>query len=466
VSDHFNDAQQRLGRLMARAASGEDRAMARWVRETGERMVRMLLGMVRMAQYHELDNQAFDRPSEELSQRLAEVLDKLGVAAMVFVEDQVYLNDIRVRYDPRQDLGVEMSRHFADFGVGGLTFNKEIPPADFRRLLGILSTFEGDRAALSKRLAEAGFEHVALTGVHRFLRAGEESKDKGSNLTVEQVQQAAQRSVDTMLLRASQNRIIDLLQMRKLANNMVDQVDAGSMAETGSRRPTSLFAVHCITVGQIAVSIGRELGMSEPQQADLVVCALTHDIGYGAREDGFSTPFERHASAGARTLLQRRGFHEGHLRRVLAVLEHHDRYRREDGTRPGLYARIIRVADDYDTLTRARGGAPRIPPVEVLEAMAGAAGTTYDPVVVQALVNVLGRYPPGTAVLLSNKRVGATLSMCRGPELWERPTVRLLHKVDGQVGPSDEILDLAETPDVHILRAMDTKGALFLTDEA
>ncbi len=73
--------------------------------------------------------------------------------------------------------------------------------------------------------------------------------------------------------------------------------------------------------------------------------------------------------------------------------------------------------------------------------MLKAAGTLYHPVLVQVMVNVLGRHPPGTLVELEDGRWGRVAAPARSPELWDRPLVRLLDPETGK--PTGPIVDLA-----------------------
>ena len=108
-----------------------------------------------------------------------------------------------------------------------------------------------------------------------------------------------------------------------------------------------------------------------------------------------SVPFERHGAAGARLMLRQRGFNEAKMRRVLAILQHHRDA--NDRLRPGLFGRILRVAEDYDTLARRSG---KLSPTVALALMLKWAGTRYDTVLLQILINALGAYPPGSLLKL------------------------------------------------------------------
>ena len=153
----------------------------------------------------------------------------------------------------------------------------------------------------------------------------------------------------------------------------------------------------------------------------------------GARAaGGVGVAFERHAAAGARLLLRQRGFHEAKVRRVLAILQHHRDA--NDRLRPGLFGRILRVAEDYDTLARRSG---KLSPTLALAAMLKWAGTRYDAVVLQLLINALGAYPPGTLLKLEDGRVVRSAAPARSPETFATPLARCLRLADGSPAPDD-----------------------------
>jgi hypothetical protein len=106
-------------------------------------------------------------------------------------------------------------------------------------------------------------------------------------------------------------------------------------------------------------------------------------------------------------MLRQRGFHEAKMRRVLAILQHHRDA--NDRLHPGLFGRILRIAEDYDTLSRRSG---KLSPTMALAAMQQWAGTRYDAVLLQLLVNALGAYPLGA--LLARRRPGRLVGCCPG----------------------------------------------------
>jgi hypothetical protein len=193
---------------------------------------------------------------------------------------------------------------------------------------------------------------------------------------------------------------------------------------------------------------------------------MFHDVGYAAREGGkparegkpaeagFAPPFERHAAAGARLLLRQRGFHEAKINRALATLQHHKDYDQGAGP-PVLFARILRIAEDYDAMLRRAGGG--MSPPQALKHLAAYAGERYDPVLVQLLVNTLGRYPPGSLLQLEDGRIVTVTSIVRSPFSFDLPLCAVVAQADGS-RPTERInVDL--TKEGVVVRALGGRGA-------
>jgi HD-GYP domain-containing protein (c-di-GMP phosphodiesterase class II) len=87
----------------------------------------------------------------------------------------------------------------------------------------------------------------------------------------------------------------------------------------------------------------------------------------------------------------------GSLRRVLPIiLAHHDKfdgsgYHPTRGEEIPLEARIIALADVYDSLTSDRPYRKAMPPLEVKDMIVKGAGTDFDPRVVDAFIAAFRR---------------------------------------------------------------------------
>lgn len=436
------DDQRRLGRALERARAGEDRELAGAVRDHGLRLVRLMYGMVRMSRVHASDNAAFDRPIEELTEVLAELVELLGVVHLVAVEDQVYVNDIRIRFQERGEGAGELGMEFRLIGVGGISFHV-VPTLTWLRVLSMAFARPPvgvtHRAELEARLKEVGADAMELHGPFRFRLSGEEERQQAPKRDARRVASRAALAVDEAWDSMLNNRVPNPLPLRRAVTELLS-VGEGVDGLWEDPRGASPLSGHTLRVTRYALLLARALKLSEEAIQDLGVAAMFHDLGYAAREGvvaptdddpgdpGYAPPYERHASAGARLLLRQRGFHEAKIRRALASLEHHDDARSE--TPPTLFARVIRVCEDYDNLIRRRGRG--LPPTQALAHIAGGAGRRYDPVVVQAFVNAMGLFPPGTVLELEDRRIVRVVSVARSPKSWARPLCRTEVGADGK----------------------------------
>jgi putative nucleotidyltransferase with HDIG domain len=156
---------------------------------------------------------------------------------------------------------------------------------------------------------------------------------------------------------------------------------------------------HSYRVSAYAVRIALHLRLGQDRIEDIRAASLLHDIGKlevsrellykAARLTGDEyQEVQKHVGKGVE-LLETVG---GSLRRVIPiVLAHHDKfngcgYHPTRGEEIPLEARIISVADVYDSLTSDRPYRKAMSPFEAKEIIAKGAGTDFDPVVVDAFL--------------------------------------------------------------------------------
>jgi diguanylate cyclase (GGDEF)-like protein/putative nucleotidyltransferase with HDIG domain len=161
-------------------------------------------------------------------------------------------------------------------------------------------------------------------------------------------------------------------------------------------------AGHSRRVQQLALAIGRELGLSQAELDLLGHAALFHDIGKLAIPDaillkpGSLTPDEwalmqRHADEGAR-IIDRLGFLQD---AVPAIRHHHERFDGSGypdgiaGEEIPLGARIIHVADALDSMLTTRIYRAARPADEALEELRRGSGSQFCPRCVSALERLL-----------------------------------------------------------------------------
>lgn len=441
--DELREAQEELARALGRARAGEDRDLAQKVRESGEQVVYLLGGLLKMTRVHAPENKAFDAPVTEFGKALAALVELLGTVHLVTVEDQIYVNDVRIRNDGKtsgKDLGAELRRH----ETGGLTFHAPLPDPGVRALIRALATApeatEAKRSALLARLQAAQVTTVEPAGVFRFrLDEGQEQRSS------EDVMRRVLGLVHETFANLKDGRALNPLPLRRSVLDLLDMGVGAPAFWGGFPADAPPHAVHAAEVTMLSLLVARTAGFPSAFVQDLGIAALLHDTGYLAHDIGEGpTAFARHPLEGARVVLRQRGFHEAKVRRLRAVLEHH-RDLATPGARPTPGGAILRLAEDYANVARLFGG--RVLRADALGAMVKGAGTLYHPVLAQVMVNALGRHPPGTLLELEDGRYARVAAPARAPELWDVPLVRLLDPRTRQLAP--EVLDLARGPRIR-----------------
>src|SRR6266542_2941540 len=190
----------------------------------------------------------------------------------------------------------------------------------------------------------------------------------------------------------------------EMANKLLKERSTAAMESLSATVDArdSYTAGHSRRVQQLALAIGRELGLSQAELDLLGHAALFHDIGKLAIPDAILlkpaslTPDEwslmqRHAEEGAR-IIDRLGFLND---AVPAIRHHHERFDgtgypdRLQGEEIPLGARIIHVADALDSMLTTRIYRAARPAAEALQELRRAAGTQFCPRCVGALDRIL-----------------------------------------------------------------------------
>lgn len=155
---------------------------------------------------------------------------------------------------------------------------------------------------------------------------------------------------------------------------------------------------HALRVAEVALLIGKRLGLNREELRDLEYAAYLHDMGQSAvlyhglkaEPEGEKIDHTYHPILGAKLIPEGEAF----LEIKEAILYHHEHY---DGTGYPeglkytdipLIARIIAVADTYDALTSLVNEEERLNHEKSLLSIKRALGSWFDPLVVVAFEEV------------------------------------------------------------------------------
>jgi diguanylate cyclase (GGDEF)-like protein/putative nucleotidyltransferase with HDIG domain len=200
------------------------------------------------------------------------------------------------------------------------------------------------------------------------------------------------------------NQNVDLEQANRLLKERSTAAMQSLSATVDAR--DAYTAGHSRRVQQLALAIGRELGLSQAELDLLGHAALFHDIGKLAIPDAIllkPSPLssdewslmQRHAEEGAR-IIDRLGFLGD---AVPAIRHHHERWDGAGypdglaGEEIPLGARIIHVADALDSMLTNRIYKVARPADEALEELRRGGGSQFCPRCVGALERLLGNEP-------------------------------------------------------------------------
>jgi putative nucleotidyltransferase with HDIG domain len=166
---------------------------------------------------------------------------------------------------------------------------------------------------------------------------------------------------------------------------------------------------HSRRVATYAQRLARSMGWSRRDARDLALASLVHDLGKtwivndilnksAALSDEERRTMERHPIIGARILIGC----DVHPFYVEAVLYHHEAWdgrgypTRLRGEEIPISARILTVADVYDVLTSQRPYKAALSRDAARERILLGSGTSFDPKVVRAFLQLLDSHPDFT----------------------------------------------------------------------
>lgn len=271
---------------------------------------------------------------------------------------------------------------------------------------------------------------------------------------------AWREAIDQVSARPQQAAQQSELLTRALLDKMLVDDDIGIrlVAGTGDRA-----ASHALNVGVISLLIGRTLGLPENELLELGVGALMHDVGklevadrFRHAEDGFNAnetaAYRDHVAKGV-AVGQRMGISAGALR-VLA--QHHEH---ADGTgfplklageRITMAARVVTLINRYDNLCNPQSRTLPLTPHEAVSVLFAQGRNRFDPAVLNVFIRMMGVYPAGSLVQLTDDRFALVVGVNSSRPL--KPRV-LVH--DPKV-PRHEalVLDLETQPNLGIRRSL------------
>lgn len=183
-------------------------------------------------------------------------------------------------------------------------------------------------------------------------------------------------------------------------------------------------AQHSLNVSALSIVMAKSMGMSNREMEDIGICGMLHDVGKmsistevlsrkGPLNAEEMAEVQRHTRYGRDILLSTKSVMSG------AADVAHSHHERVDGqgyprklTEDSIpvFAKIVSIAEAYDTMTNKQPYRQAISPSNALQELYAQRGTQFDEDLVIRFIDAIGIFPPGSIVEMLNKEVGIVLS--------------------------------------------------------
>jgi len=253
------------------------------------------------------------------------------------------------------------------------------------------------------------------------------------------------------------NKTLELSTLRKAVNPMVESIlrnsDAYSWLAMMKTRDSYTYN-HSVSASIWAVVLGRRLGLPVNNLKSLAMGALLFDIGkiklpkklidnprkYNRTEFKLVKTHVEHSLDIVQSI---KGIDDNVLEMIAT---HHERHN-GDGYPKGirgyeipLFGKIAGIVDCYDALISERVFASAIPPHDAIRKLYDWSNIDFQQELVEQFIQVVGIYPVGTLVELSDGRVGVIVAQHKARRL--RPKVMLILNQDKKPYSKFDVIDL------------------------
>ena len=238
---------------------------------------------------------------------------------------------------------------------------------------------------------------------------------------------AAAQVVATLFEEIKLGAEIDGGKVKQAVNGCVDSILRNPDASVWMTRIQARHqgtAQHSMNVAALSIIVAKAMGLSTREMEDVGVCGMLHDVGKTSlpleilNKPGPLTPEElvemrKHTRYGRDILISTKSVMSG---AADVAHSHHERpdgkgYPRglDDDSIP-LYAKIVAIAEAYDTMTINQIYRGAMSPSHALQELYAQRGKQFDEELVIRFIDAVGIFPPGSIVEMLNGEIGIVLA--------------------------------------------------------
>lgn len=433
------------------------------IESLGKALATRLAMLVRTVRVHSVNNAALQYSVRSFAEALGQLHMHTSEVSLRGDDESVFLGDLRLRLDPvAWDMVRDLMAELADRRCGGIAFHVPLDPVGVRKLLQLLLDFPALTEAEGARKLNAEVDARGIPGVtflprmrlvtEAHLAPQQEAAGERMLRLYAELQVAFEAYVELKegeVPEVVRNRILHAAQaVVDIAHEEPDWL----LAAATQRDPLRYLSTHAVNMTLLSVAIGQRLEFGRKTLLNLAMSAVYADAGFrrlpygldGKPTDREGARWELHPLRSVMEILQTPALTRGQRDRIMVAYEHQlgrdgSGYPRAVPGKPlHIFSAIVGLADSYDALTSFRPSGDALAPPRALEAMV-AQRHLYEPRLLSLLLFMLGPWPPGTVVTLSNGERGVVQR--RGAH--DRPLIKVIADAAGRpVRPSAR--DLAD----------------------
>jgi HD-GYP domain-containing protein (c-di-GMP phosphodiesterase class II) len=421
-----------------------------------------LSAMVRVlsvATFHRLENAAVHNVIDSLLRAAAPIIEEHGRVELQTIGEHVFLNReaIRLRGEAFEH-AMRLRRVFKRMGINELVLNGVLQAEE---LSAFLVRFQAFYTSPEPRgFVHEKFDRISVRMVDA-TTAGEQVVQIGSVQNALRSYLGVVGNMKDAMASFQAGRPPRIERVRRAVQQLCDAAADHEGAVAAFTRYEGLRgdgAGHATATAALATLMARQLGLPRRVVAQIAMAAALHatrsdlHLGCDAAAPAAAAQSRREGQVKTALDLTRGSLNGDALQWLVGAGELNDATTPNTHNKVGALARFIAVPCTYHLLAAPPHGQKALSPDLAVAAILDGAGTRFDPVIARLFAAVVGLYPVGTTVRLSNGATGVVVSMPADPACADRPVVKITRAGAGVA--ADALLDLSSAPDVRVTGAV------------
>lgn len=432
-----------------------------------------LYATLKIASLYEADNDRYIKQVQIFREIVAEIFTEDSKLSFTYKTEFFFLNNFRINFSTSDSEATEyFIEKFQALNIDGFEIYSQADSRELDRFIFSFSHFksaddpDGSFQDFKEQLDKFQIESVLLIKLNEKDKIADTEKSISSKSKARKVFFEAIGMVQDIINQAKAGSKINLTKTKRVVQSMVDVIieDEPAMMELTVLRDFDQYTyVHSVNVCVLSLILGFHINLDKRRLSELGVGALLHDVGkidlpsnlLNKKENYDDMDWQQmrmHPVYGVKSIIRTRGTDRSSIRAIATAYEHHitfqgDGYPQLRPKRiPCLFAQIVAISDTFNAMTSGRiYHKRRMSGDEVITNMVNRAGTDFNPLLLKMFISVIGVFPVGSVVRLSNDDLAIVTRT--NPDDLENPEVKIIADKSG-LKEQVEIIDLSkETAD-------------------